>query len=217
MIRRFSVAPSAGTRKKSVAIAVLAMCTALLAAADASAQRWGRPSVPRLGACFYENVNFGGRYFCSELGQSEAQVGPDANDTISSIRIFGDAEVVVFKDKNYEGSSRVFTSSVSDLRSVGFNDLVTSYRIGRRGQYGGRFGSGQFGAGPEGGSFGRPQITRSQAQAMVREGYRSILGRDADPSGLQSWTQRVLDNGWTQRELNRELMTTDEYREKHRR
>jgi len=149
-------------------------------------------------------------------GPKRTRVGQDANDTISSIRLFGDAEVVVYKDKNYEGSSRVFTSSVRDLRSAGFNDLVTSYRIGRRGQYSGdRFGSGQFGRESEG--FGRSRIARARAQEMVREGYRSILERDPDPSGLQSWTQRVIDNGWTQRELNRELMTTDEYREKHRR
>ena len=27
----------------------------------ASAQRWGREATPQSGACFYENINFGGR------------------------------------------------------------------------------------------------------------------------------------------------------------
>ena len=37
-------------------------CTAVLAfAATAFAQQWGRGREPRDGACFYENINYGGQ------------------------------------------------------------------------------------------------------------------------------------------------------------
>ena len=38
--------------------------------AAASAQlRWGRPTVPRDGACFYRDAGFRGDYFCVRAGE----------------------------------------------------------------------------------------------------------------------------------------------------
>ena len=92
---------------------------------------WGRPPIPRSGACFYRDINFGGEYFCGSLG-SRAEVPPGTNDEISSVRIFGDAEVTVFRDINYQGSSRRFDRDVRDLRRSGWNDRISSYAIERR-------------------------------------------------------------------------------------
>lgn len=220
---------------KSLTVAVVATIASFIAA-DASAQLWGRPRPPQNGVCFYEDNNFGGRYFCAAVGRSESRVSSSSNDEISSIRVFGNAEVIVFKDNSYRGASRVYTSNVRDLRLGGLNDGITSYRVGYRGQYGsgniggwgGAYGSGSFGSTRRGddwrggGAYGggshsaRPRISYAEAMNMVRSGYSTVLKRDPDPSGLASWSRRVIDNDWSQRDLNLELMKSDEFRQMRR-
>jgi len=95
--------------------------------------RWGRPEAPRSGACFYENPNFEGRYFCAAIGDSTGMVPEGMNDKVSSIRIFGDAEVAAFKDANFRGEARVFGRDMRDLRGAGFNDRISSFRVSARG------------------------------------------------------------------------------------
>ena len=114
-------------RRMTTALVLGAAC--LINVAPAYAQRWGRGATPRSGVCFYEDINFGGRYFCSAAGESTAKVSSGNNDEISSIRIFGDAVATVYRDPNFRGQSRVFDSSVSDLRSFGFNDRISSYQV----------------------------------------------------------------------------------------
>ena len=77
-------------------------------------QRCAAPRVQQSGACFYEHINFEGRYFCFRSGTSDDNIPHGLNNEISSIRIFGDAQVVVYKDGNFHGSSRHFESNVSD-------------------------------------------------------------------------------------------------------
>jgi Peptidase inhibitor family I36 len=109
----------------------------LLGSVSASAQTWGRPRVPAAGACFYEDIDFGGRYFCSRAGDVTASVPPGTNDRISSIRLFGDSEVIVFQHIDFRGASRRLDSNVRDLRRSGWNDRISSYRIERRAYNGG--------------------------------------------------------------------------------
>ena len=89
----------------------------LIGAGGASAQTWGRPGTPAVGACFYEGRNFTGQYFCARIGESSKEVPPGTNDRISSIRIYGSAEIVVYKDANFHGISKRFDYNVNDLRS----------------------------------------------------------------------------------------------------
>jgi len=96
---------------------------------------WGRPEVPRSGACFYENPNFEGRYFCAEAGEAREMVPPGMNDRVSSIRIFGDAEVAAYRDGDFRGDARMFGRDVNDLRGAGFNDRISSFRIAERRRY----------------------------------------------------------------------------------
>jgi hypothetical protein len=131
----------------------------LAAAVNASAQEWGRPRVPQSGACFYEHIDFGGRYFCYRSGTSNDDVPRGLNNEISSIRIFGDAEVLVYRDGDFRGSSRHFESSVRDLRREGLNDRISSLRVDER-----RYGRGDGrGRGRSGGPWGRPPVPRSGA------------------------------------------------------
>ena len=130
----------------------------LIGASSASGQNWGRPPVPESGACFYENINFGGRYFCERVGAETAQVQAGTNIQVSSIRVFGNAEVIVFRGPAFQGESKSFDSDASDLRRVGWNDRVVSFRIGTRGDRGGAYGEG---GGNWGMAWGRPTAPRS--------------------------------------------------------
>ncbi len=119
--------------KRFIAVGCYVGVSILIGAATASAQSWGRPRLPAAGACFYEDINYGGRYFCANVGSSMEHVSGGVDDEISSIRVFGNAEVTVFRDSDFRGASQRFDSSVDDLRASGLNDRVTSYRVGNRG------------------------------------------------------------------------------------
>jgi len=193
---------SNGTKVGALATALL-----LAAAGSASAQWWGRPKPPSSGACFYEDIDFGGRYFCAREGTSTTKVPSGTNDEISSIRIFGRARVVVFKDPNFKGQSRQFESNMGDLRQAGFNDRISSFRI--EPGYGGNWGGNR-------GGYNNGGWTYQQAQAMVRRAYLSVLEREPDPAA-RSYVDAVMKNNWTQQQLENELRKSPEYREKHRR
>lgn len=141
-------------RRQSLTTVCVVAAFLAVAALDASAQTWGRPRVPQSGACFYEHIDFGGRYFCYRSGTSNDDVPRGLNNEISSIRIFGDAEVIVYRDGDFRGASRRFDSSVSDLRREGLNDRVSSLRVDAR-------RSGRQGFGRRGAPWGRPQVPRS--------------------------------------------------------
>ena len=74
---------------KKTFFVVSAVVSLLLShAGPASAQiRWGRGNVPRAGACFYENSDFRGRYFCAGPGETLASLPGGMGDEISSVRI----------------------------------------------------------------------------------------------------------------------------------
>ena len=92
------------------------------------------------GACFYEDINYGGRYFCTRVGDSNPRVPSNINDEISSIRLFGDAEVVVFRDDNMRGEIARVHQGVRDMRRSRFNDRLTSYVVQPRGYGNGNWG-----------------------------------------------------------------------------
>jgi hypothetical protein len=109
----------------------------LCGAVNASAQpRWGRERMPSAGACFYEDRNFGGRYFCVQPGEDLRSMPRGLGDRVSSIRLLGASEVTVFRDNNMRGRSARFTRDVGDLRRDGWNDQISSIVVA-----GGRFGN----------------------------------------------------------------------------
>jgi len=188
--------------------------------APAYAQRWGREATPRAGVCFYEDINYGGRYFCSPIGETSANVPANINDRISSIRLFGDAAVTVYRDPNLRGQSRVVSSNLNDLRSLGFNDRISSYEVdsyrGSSSRAVPRYGNNvPYGQNGPYGTVQQPnnRWTYRSAESMVRRSYRDVLGREPDPAGLQSWTQTVINNNWTQQDLEYALRQSQEYRD----
>jgi len=54
------------------------------------------------------------------------------------------------------------------------------------------------------------------ANNIIRRAYLDVLGREVDPSGLNSYRKKVLNNGWTESDVRDDLRKSDEYRRKHR-
>ncbi len=119
------------TRRKAIAaiVGVISLCIAQAAWAQ---PRWGRGRVPPAGACFYEDANYGGRYFCAAPGEEIRRLSGRMGDEISSIRLLGAADVIVFRDSDMRGKSARFAGDVRDLKRGGWNDQISSIVVGRR-------------------------------------------------------------------------------------
>jgi hypothetical protein len=111
-------------------VAVIVATLVLAAGAAVSAQvRWGRGNQPRAGACFYQDANFRGEYFCVRQGETVNSIPGGMNDRISSIRILGNADVMVFRDERFRGGSARFYTDVRNLKAEGWNDRISSVRV----------------------------------------------------------------------------------------
>ncbi|HEX4919475.1 MAG TPA: hypothetical protein VFV92_01895, partial [Candidatus Bathyarchaeia archaeon] len=96
-----------------------------------AATTWGGSNTPSNGACFYRS-GFDSERFCLEAGQNLSVVPSGFNDQISSIQVFGNAMVTVFKDSGFSGDHQTFSSSISDLRNAAgsnWNDRISSVRV----------------------------------------------------------------------------------------
>jgi hypothetical protein len=188
----------------------------------AEAQRFGRAATPGAGACFYEDPDFQGDYFCVRAGDVIEALPRGMNDRISSIRTFGRGiEVTVFQDSRFEGRSTRF-DDVRNLRRQGWNDRISSIRVDS-----GRFGRnddrdrdrdrGRYDDRDRDRERGRPDdrrgpVTRERASAIVRSAYQSVLNREPDPAA-QGYVDRVMRDGWTEEDVARELRKSPEYRQ----
>lgn len=180
---------------------------------------WGRPQFPRAGVCFFEDRNFNGDYFCSTTGTSARRVPPGTNNRITSIRVFGNAEVRVYQDENYRGSSRVFNVDSRNLRSSGWDDVISSYQVlSSRGgnNYGGAFGGGSHSNGSWQDRNNDGRMSYTQAQAIVTRAYRRVLQRDPDP-GSAGYVTALMNGNLDERGLEEALVNSQEYKSKVRR
>ena len=178
----------------------------VLGATAAEAQRWGRPRPPRAGACFYQNANYGGDYFCIAAGEDLDQMPSGLNDRISSIRTFGDAEVTVFRNPGFSGRSTRFAGDVSNLQLEGWNDTLSSLSVRRR-SFGGGNGGG-WGGGGGGGGVGN-------VDRIISRAYQDMLGRDPDQAGLREYRRRRIDDGWSEADVREALRRSPEFRERN--
>jgi hypothetical protein len=58
------------------------------------------------------------------------------------------------------------------------------------------------------------QISRAQAQAMVRSAYQTVLRREPDPASA-GYVDRVVNDHWSEQQVENELRNSAEYRQKH--
>jgi hypothetical protein len=190
-----------------------ALGVALAAPLTARAQRWGSERPPRDGVCFYRDADFRGDYFCARAGETLASVPHELNNSISSIRIFGRAEVTVFRDFRFDGPSARFDDDVRNLRQEHWNDRISSIRVRHSSRDHDRRSDdrGYSGRDDDRGYSGRHQ----DADDIVRRAYRDILEREPDGPGLRLYRSRIIDDGWTERQVREALRTSPEYRERH--
>ena len=80
----------------------------------------------------YRNVNFSGSALSVGVGEvtiDDLRNSPVGNDQLSSIAIPAGIEVVACVNSRLRGRCEVFTSSVSDLRTIGLNDTISSLDV----------------------------------------------------------------------------------------
>jgi len=186
-------------RRWITAAMVVVLCGALVDFAEA--QRFGRGQTPAAGACFYEDIDFQGDYFCIRAGDVVESLPRDMNDRISSIRTFGRVEVSVFQNSQFNGRAARF-EDVNDLRRQGWNDRISSLRVESLGGYGRRDDRDRGGFGGRG----------NDADRIVRRAYEDILNREPDEQGRRLYRSRIIDEGWTEQQVREALRNSPEYR-----
>ena len=172
---------------------------AVLAAAPAATAQ-GSGQFPREGACFFEDTNYRGRYFCVEAGDELGTMPSGANDRVSSVRVLGRPDVRIYRDPRFRGESRRLDFNVPDLEDENFDDAISSLRVEGR----------SFGArsrGERNGSI-NPEL-------IVTRAYQDVLERDPDPSGMRTYRSRIIDDGWSEQQVRDDLRRSPEYREKN--
>jgi hypothetical protein len=213
----------------------LFVMAALAVPSAAMAQRWGREPFPGSGACFFRDIEFRGEYFCVPAGEDVVRLPYEMNDAISSIRLFGRAEVIVFTNDRFRGGWARFDRSLRDLRDERWNDRISSLRVGiewrepefreRRG----RFDDDRFDdRGPADDRRDRDFRDRrdddrrdgrvegsetTRAREIVRRSYVAVLQREPDPTA-EMWVEQVIKNRWNQDDLERVLRGSQEYKDK---
>ena len=93
--------------------------------------RWERG-----GACFYTESQFSGSFFCLRRGEGRESLG-GYGDRISSIRVFGNARVSIYDDRDFRGARATTSEDVVDLRDWGvrqkrghtWNNRISSIRV----------------------------------------------------------------------------------------
>lgn len=78
--------------------------------------------------CFYKAKNFKGASLCVEPGDSDDSLGGSWDNSISSIDVSGDAEVVVCRDEDLEGTCATITSSKKSLPGS-LDNRISSYEV----------------------------------------------------------------------------------------
>ena len=59
------------------------------------------------------------------------------------------------------------------------------------------------------------QRSSESADKIVRRAYQNVLGREPDTNGLSSYRNKVLSQGWDERDVQEALRTSPEYRQKN--
>ncbi len=89
--------------------------------------RWSRGNELRDGVCFYMDGDYQGEEFCIDGNESQRKIAERYNDRISSVRISGRTQVVVYEHENFGGTRRILNSDTPNLGD--FNDKITSIEV----------------------------------------------------------------------------------------
>ncbi len=146
--------------------------------------------------------NFSGQTFSN---------GNGLNDSVSSIRVEGGAEVYVYEDARFRGAAMRLTENVRNLAGRllsgnsrdSWNDRISSLRVEGRGDR----------------SYRRPpdrdrdRDREIDYDVVIRRTYKDLLGRDPDDGGLRYYRGLMIDQGWTEVMVRDHLRRGDEFRQ----
>ncbi len=125
--------------------------------------------------------------------------GAKLNDGVSSIRVEGGIEVVVYDNARFQGNALRLTESVRDLNgrfvaggvNVTWNDRISSIKVGfERGR----------------------EPARGEPEKVINPAFQDLLGRLPNPGELTEFRGRFIDNGWNEKMLRDYLRTDNRYR-----
>ncbi|MEO7597559.1 MAG: peptidase inhibitor family I36 protein [Opitutus sp.] len=151
---------------------------------------------------FYQDADFRGGSFTIEAGEDLENLtmvqfsnGMTMNDRISSIRIDGPVEVIVYRDSRYRGTTLRLTNDVRNLARDGrdWNDVISSVRTDHR-------------------RPGDERAEQARTDQMIERAYREVLQRRADETSLRTYRVRMIEEGWSDQDVRKALRKTEEYR-----
>jgi hypothetical protein len=114
-----------------------------------SGQSFDPLNPPANTVVFFEDTNYGGRWFASAYDRDysdlrgiylgESKSSGNWNDRVSSLKIGKDACVTMWKDINFKGDksalqgNQTSINSISSLVPSGWNDKLSSFKVRERG------------------------------------------------------------------------------------
>ncbi len=185
----------------------------VLAEPHAENSRRGEPRIT-----VYQNADFRGAsrtFYAGDAVDNFANLGFDEggiiNDRISSIRIEGGAEVLLYEDSRYRGRVLRVTESVRNLAdrllpesvAANWNDRISSLRIEdtRRDFGGGRRDDSNDG-----------RMIRARADEIIRSAFRDLLSREPDLRGPNVFRDLLMTQGWTEQMVRDNIRRGEEFR-----
>lgn len=198
---------------KLLVLPLLLAMAAITAKADPRDDNYRRGE-PRVTV--YQNADFRGPSLTfypgdtlDNLAGQGFEGGGSSNDRISSIRIEGGAEVLVYEDSRYRGRVLRLTESEHNLAfrllpesvSANWNDRISSLRIEvqQRGGWNGRGG-------------GDDRVSRAKADEIIRNAFKDLLSREPDLSGPNVYRDLIMTQGWTEQMVRDNIRRGDEFR-----
>ncbi|SMC22364.1 Cysteine-rich secretory protein family protein [Andreprevotia lacus DSM 23236] len=87
-------------------------------------------NLPTTGpVCFYSDINYQGRVFCSDVATADTVSSWD--NVVSSVKVQSGYQVDLFADNGQAGSKLSLTGDAANLVSLNFNDLASSYIVSK--------------------------------------------------------------------------------------
>lgn len=188
---------------------------------------------------FYSEPNFKGDALAFEPGAAMENLDRlhRAGDrvwalAISSVRVEGTVKAVVYAGPNFSGDRLEITRSIPDLygegrgtsgttwdRSIASLTVTGPVRVVSAPPPGRNSPPPSTvyvvpGPGPRlpGPPERRIIYTVRTADLLIQRAYREVLARGADPAGLQHYRQKLLREGWSERQLIEDLQRSSEAR-----
>lgn len=193
--------------------ALLALPLAALANDGADFSRGRGPRV-----ILYEHPNFQGGAIVLRVGEAvenfarwDFDNGRRANDRVSSIRVEGGAEAIVFTDAHFRGEALHVTDDIRDLRrgdrrGPRFDDAISSARVSlERDPH----------PGPGRPSPARPHTPPGRDldfEKVIHRAFQDVLERDPTDGDLRHYRSLMIERGWNEQQVRANLRTTEEYR-----